>query len=1003
MNKYTPLKLEKEIQTFWKKNKIYEKQSRGKGKPFYFLQGPPYTSGYFHIGSILNNILKDMVLKYKKIRGFDVWDRAGWDMHGLPTANATMKELKLKNKDDIEEYGIEKFVKACKKTATKYLHKMEDDLLRTAIWMDLKNAYMPITNEFMESVWWVLKQADNKGRIYRGLKVMTWCANCATAVAKHELEYETDKEESIFLKFRVKGKKNEFLVIWTTTPWTIPFNLAVMVNPDVEYVRAKVGNEIWIIASQLAGLFLGSIDKKYNVLSSFKGQDIEGLEYEHPMESKLRVLRDIKRKHPNAFTVLLSKEYVDTSAGSGLVHCAPGCGPEDQEVGRAYDIPPFNELDEEGKFSTFMGNFAGWEAKTDDAKFIEVFRKGGYLINTAEVEHEYAHCWRCHEPVVFRATKQWFLKVEDLKEKMRLLNKKVNWVPKWAGANAFDSWLDNLKDNSITRQRYWGTPAPIWRCSKCKDYTVVGSIKELKKLTKDKIPKDIHLPWIDKVEIKCKCGGVKKRIPDIIDVWIDSGATSFACLEYPHRSDYFKRYWPADFILEALEQVRLWFNTLVLCSMVSTGRFPYKTVYVHGMINDQKGRKMSKSLGNYISPYEVIDKYGADTLRYYFTGGSNPGQEFKYSDADANIKYRNLGVLWNTAKYLSELEYKKPSRLGEKDKYMLSRLNNTIASVTKCMEKYRLNEVPLLIEELFLELSRWYIKATRDEDSSYVIYKTLFSVVRMFSLVAPFISEKIYQQVFRGREKKESILLFDWLKFEKKFVNRKLEEDIQVVQQVVSAVLASREQLNRGIRWPVKKVVVTSRSAKVRTSVKKHVEMIKQMTNCLSVEISEKLEGAKYTVKPDYKKLGPKLGGRIKEFASSLSKLSAGKVTSELERKGKIIVNGIEASKEELVVREELPSGIVGAWEREFSVYLDTSESSEMIDMGFAREIVRKIQDLRRKAGLVKKDRISLTVEFRKVKIDKAKIGASSVKFGKVRGKRSLKFKVKGEKVKIGF
>ncbi len=1022
MDKYNPTRTEQEIIKFWDKNKIYEKMSKNKGnkkkKPFYFLQGPPYTSGYIHLGTSWNNILKDIIIKYKKMQGFDVWDRAGWDMHGLPTANAAMKELGLKNKEDIEKFGIEKFVKQCKKTAVKYLGKMEQDLLRTGVWMDFKNAYMPINNSFMESVWWILKQAHKKNRLYEGFKVMTWCASCGTALAKHELEYETDTDTSVFLKLKSRKNPKEFLIIWTTTPWTIPFNLAVMVNPEIEYVKAKVGEETWIIAGPLCNVFMGVIGKKYKIIETFKGEQLEGYEYEGIYEKEIKTLQDLKKKHKAMYTVLLSEEYVDTSAGSGLVHCAPGCGPEDQEVGEKYKLPAFNELDENGLFSKKMGKFKGMCAKVDDKKFIQDFKKKGILIHTAKIEHEYAHCWRCHNPVIFRATKQWFMKVEDLKEQMKKLNKKVFWVPEWAGSNAFNSWINNLKDNSITRQRYWGTPAPIWRCAKCKKITVVESIKELKKLSKDKIPSDIHIPWIDKVTLKCKCGGKMYRIPDIIDVWIDSGATSFASLDYPHKKALFERYWPADFILEAKEQIRLWFNTLMISSMISTGKYPYKSVYVHGMINDQKGRKMSKSLGNYISPDEVIAKYGADTWRYYSSGGSNPGYEFKYSEKDSTIKYRNLEVLWNIAKYLKALNYKpkKIPQLGKKEKYMLSRLNSTIKKVTELLDNYKLNEVPWAIEALFLELSRWYIKAVREESDEekvkYTIYNVLLTSLKMFSLIAPFISEKIYQNIFKQYEEKTSILLFKWPKANEKLINKKLEKEMVHVKEITSMILSLREKIQRGIRWPIKEVTIISKKKTHREAIEHHKELIKQMTNCLKVNVSERMQGTKYKIKGNFANLGPKFGKNVGRILGQLTFKSTNSIIKNLEEKRKIILtvdkDTFILEPEDLIIDEVLPENIIAVKEGLNAVYLETAETPKMIEMGIVRELIRKIQSERKKIKLIKTDKISLYISAPldivkilelHIKEIKEKVGAKELSFES--HLKGTTFTVKGKKITI--
>jgi len=1018
MRNYDPVAIEKEILTFWDKNNIYSKQKK-KGKPFYFLQGPPYTSGRMHLGQAWNNSMKDMVLRYKRMNGFDVYDRAGWDMHGLPTALKVQKRLKLKGKDAVEKYGVAKFTKECEKHALEMMHHMEKDFVRLGVWMDLENAYKPIDADFMEGVWWCIKQADKNGYLYKGKKVMTWCSSCGTALAKHELEYETDTDESIYLKFPIKNKKNKFLVIWTTTPWTIPFNLAVMVNPELEYVDVEVGNEVWIMAKGLAGIVLGTIGKKYKILKTYLGDKLEGLEYSSPFENQIPYLNELKKKYKWMYKVLLSEKYVDLSGGSGLVHCAPGCGPEDYEVGKAHNLPPFNELLEDGSFSSKMGKFVGWTAKVDDEKFIKELRKTGMLVHTSDVEHEYAHCWRCKKPVVFRATEQWFFAVEKLRTKMQRLNKKVRWVPEWAGSQAFNNWLVNLRDIGITRQRYWGTPVPIWVCNKCKKYKVVGSVKELAKLATSKIPSNIHIPHIDKVKLKCVCGGAMTRIPDIADVWLDAGCASWISLYFPQKKNLMKKFYAPDFILEGKDQIRGWFNLLLDAAMVSGLEHPYKAVYMHGFIQDYRGTKMSKSLGNITRPSEIIDVFGADTLRFYTIGAAKPGEDLMYVPADAKTKYRSLGILWNTASYLIryaaalKVDPTKKAKLNESDKYMLSRVNSTIKRVTELFDSYYLEQIPQQVEDLFLELSRWYIKTARErvndspEAVLYVLFNSLLTSLKMLAPIAPFVSEACYlnlKKAFRLRE--ESIHLFDWPKAGKS--DLELEKDMKIVQDVVSAILASRDQLNRGIRWPVKGAEVLTKKPAIKAAVKRHIDLIKQLANVGTIKIVSTVKGMKYNIKPNFAKLGPKLGQRIAIFAANLAKLDHSKLMTEIEKKGKITVKGLSATRLELVVSEELPTGLVSGQGAGFSVYVSEEETASMLVSGFARELTRKIQDMRKSAGLSKGDKIVLTVaapidlksELNNIK---KRVGASSIKLSTIVGKHKGKLLVRKKEFKIGF
>jgi isoleucyl-tRNA synthetase len=884
-------KQEQEILEFWEKNKIYEKvkKKNQKGKDFYFLQGPPYTSGKLHIGQAWNNSMKDIALRYKRMKGYNVWDRAGYDMHGLPTENRAQKELKLRDKDAIADYGVDKFIKYCLKISSETAELMNKDLLRLGIWLDYKNAYMPISEEFIEGEWWFIKQAWKQKRLYKGKKIMHWCAHCETSLAKHELEYQNVKEGSIFLKFKLKEKDNQYLIVWTTTPWTIPFNLAVMVNPTLDYVKAKVDNEIWIVAKALANVFIsGLLGKKFEILEEFKGDKLQGEKYEHPFYNDLKEQYD-SLNSKNIHKVILSEQYVDTSAGSGLVHCAPGCGPEDKEVGDEYGIPAYNALDEQGVFQD-MGKFSGWKAKEEDEKFVQELKNKGSLIEQTHVEHEYPFCWRCHKPVVFRATEQWFLKIEDLKDRLIEFNKKVNWEPEFCKKN-YDSWTENLKDNGVTRQRYWGTPMPIWECENesCYNMQVIGSVKELKEKA-GKVPQNLHKPWIDSISWKCdKCNRKMRRIPDIIDVWIDSGTASWNCLNYP-KTDKHMKLLPADLILEATEQIRLWFSMLQICSAIAFDKSAYENVYCHGMIYDFEGMKMSKSIGNIISPYEVIDKYSSDILRYYICETSS-GENINFNWEDVKQKQRHLLVLWNLHKLLLDLKKNtKKGRQKSEEKYILSKMNSTIKAVGELFEQYKLDKTITHVENLFLDLSRVYIQLTRERAEEKIVYETLKKVyvacLKLFAPICPFITEKLWQELKKEKiVKEESVHLCSWPKKEDKNIDKKLEEEFGHVLDIIEAGLRNRAEKEIGLKWPLSKATIY------------------------------------------YHK----------------------KINKELED---IIKNQLNVKKINWKVVNQ----------KDFKVELDTKMTPELEREGYARVISRKVQSERKKAGLVKEDKIDLII-----------------------------------------
>ncbi len=1013
---YKPLEIEPKIQQFWLDNKIYNKikKKNKNNEKFYYLDGPPYTSGRIHIGHAWGKALRDSIMRYLRAKGLDVFDRPGFDMHGLPTENKVAQKLNLTHKEDIENYGLKKFNNSCLQFCQQSMKEMITDFKRLGVWMNWSNPYLPITPEFIESEWWLVKQAHQKNRLYKGKKVMSWCPSCATSLSKHELEYKTVKDDSIYLRFKLKTGADktdsdkdshipEYLIIWTTTPWTIPFNLAVMVNPEKEYVKAEVEwkgeKQRWIVAQLLVHpLLAGLLGLKYRIVGTFKGSQMEGWEYEHPFNHEIKDYEQLKQLHPKVHTVVLSEEYVETTAGSGLVHCAPGCGPEDYEVGYKNNLPAYNRIDEGGVFPEDFGKFSQWTAKKDDHKFREDLKEKRILIETSPVEHEYAHCWRCHNPVVFRATKQWFFRVEDLKDKMIELNKEVYWVPQ-AAFHAFDSWLKNLRDNGITRQRYWGTPLPVWECSneECEEYTVIGSLDELKKKA-GSLPKDesgqinLHKPWIDEMTFKCqKCGGEMKRNPDVLDVWIDAGTVSWSALDFPQKKDLFNHYFPADLILEGKDQIRGWFNLLLVAGMLGLEKHPYKAVYMHGFIADYEGKKMSKSQGNIVSPQEVLEKYGADTFRYYSIGSANPGVDMNFNWDDLKLKHRHLMVLWNLQNLLfslcqqadldpSQLSEEEIGPLGLEEKYILSRLHSTLLKVTKLFEAYKLDQVPAVIENLFLDLSRTYVQFVRTKTDGSLeeqrlvastIYRVLFEVLKIFTPVVPFITEAIYQNLKERFELiEESISLYDWPKIEKGFIDENLEKQVGQLNQLLSSVALAREKIKLGVRWPLKKIVLETEDSHLVETIDLFTNLIKEKANVKELEVLPHFEESKKKVKADYKKIAPAFGEtEAALIIAEIAKVSPETVIGHIKRDGSYTINAggksYQVKKEHLFFEDALPDN----WDKvevdglKLNLYLDKTRTRMLKAEGFSRELMRKIQSLRKKAGLEKKDRIELIIK----------------------------------------
>ncbi|MBT3720019.1 isoleucine--tRNA ligase [archaeon] len=1018
MKKYNPTTEEEKILNMWGKKKIFQKQKEKgkKGPKFYWTCGPPYTSGKFHVGHFWNYAtLKDPLFRYKRMQGFDVWARGGWDMHGLPTSKKVMAKLGIESKDEIEKMGVAKFVEECEKFSVETMKTMTKDYHKWGVWFDHEDAYQPISNDFMEGVWWALKRAHKNGHLYEGDRVMAWCPETETVAAKHELEYKECEDESIFLKFELKNSKNEFLIIWTTTPWTIPHNLGVMANPELDYVKVQVGKEVWILAKERVEYLEKVSDQKLKIIEKFKGKKLEKIEYMPVLFEEVPPLKEMTQDW--AFKVMMSKEFVNTEEGTGLVHMAPGCGPEDQEVGKAHGLPAFNEVDTRGYFKKSMGKFSGWRARQEDKKFTDYFENKGILVARLKYMHEYPHHERSKAAVIFRTTRQWFLGVEKLREKMRQWNREIKWNPEWAGSNTFDSWLANLRDIGLTRQRYWGTPVPIWKCEKCDNYEVIGSLKELEELSGKKVEK-MHKPWIDEVDFKCAdCKAKMIRIPDICDVWVDAGCASWNSLYFPKTDEYFKKYWPADFILEAKDQIRGWFNLLFDTAVVADMGKPFNACYMTGWINDSGGRKMSKSLGNVIDPYEVTGKYGVDAVRYYMMGGAQPGYDLNYKQEDVEVKLRNLNILWNLHNFVMDMSKNlkiNPEKLDDsvlknackEELYILSKMNSVIKKTTKLFDEFRLNEIPSCVEELFLELSRTYIQMIRekvnlgtDEEKKLVLYTTyqvMKNTLILMAPITPFITDMMHLN-FKEEFglKQESVQLVNWPKADEKSINLKLEKSMGLVKGIIQGLLGAREKAQTGIRWPLKTAYIETEDEDTRKAVKNLSDLIVTQTNIRELEVVKKFDQADLVVKPNYKALGPDFGKDSQIIAKELNENNyADKIKSK-----KLTVKGFELSEKHYVIEKTLPKDFFLGEFPKGNVFLNTVVDEKLINEGFYREIVRRIQSLRKDAGLSKNDEIDLYLKLDSELLQK--LSSFEKRLKKRVGAKSLELSNKGSVTKF--
>jgi isoleucyl-tRNA synthetase len=983
---YLPQKYEEEIMNFWELNHIYEKtKSRLIGKPkFYFLDGPPYVTNPPHVGTAWNKTLKDVVMRFKRMQGYDVKDQPGYDCHGLPIEVKVEEDLNVKSKKDIEEkIGIEKFIEKCKNYAIENIDKQTAIFKNLGIWMDWKNPYVTYKNDYIEAIWWTIKVANEKGLLKKGLKVIHWCPRCETALAGYEVtdEYRLVKDNSIYVKFPLKNKEKEFILVWTTTPWTLPANLAIMVNPNATYVKVKVEDEVYILAEERCEPVFNEIMKPYEVILKFLGKELEGLEYTPPLLDEVPIQSKIK----NAHKVILSEEFVSTKEGTGCVHVAPGHGEEDFIVGMKYELPVICPVNSSGIFTEEAGKYSGKKVNDANSEIIEDLKKKNLLLYSTLVEHPYPHCWRCKTPLILRATEQWFLSVTSFKHRLLEENEKILWIPEWAGTKRFKDWLLGARDWVISRQRYWGAPLPIWICEKCGNKKVIGSIEELKNEAIN-FPEniDLHRQCVDKIFLKCNCGGLMKRVPDIIDVWVDSGVASWASLNYPKKVDEFKKLWPADLIIEAHDQTRGWFYSQLGVSIITFNSTPYKSVIMHGHTLDALGQKMSKSLGNFISPEDVIIKYGRDALRFYELQ-CTLWEDFRFSWNALEDVFRSIKIIWNVFSFASlymNLDKFSPNdwplekiwnSLRLEDKWLISKVEGLKLIVTKNLENYQIHLAARALNEFMIEeISHWYIRIVRrrfwQEKRSIdkmAAYATLYYALRNWIILAapfiPFLTEKIYQTMIRPTEllSEESIHMEKWPKPNLKWIDNDLETKMSIVKEIVAATASARQAKKIKLRQPISQTIVVSNLPAVKNAIESLKPIILEQANTKSIEIltldeEEKLK--KITPIPNYQSLGPIFRAKTEEIANSLKKIDGKIILESFRLNGyyelKINNESFKITPEMISFKEEMPEDFSVGNFSNGRVYVNTRISEELIKEGFVREVIRRLQEMRKRMDL---------------------------------------------------
>ena len=986
---------EKEVEKFWKEQDIFQKsiEDRKDCPTYMFYDGPPTANGKPHIGHVLTRVIKDMIPRYRTMKGYKVPRKAGWDTHGLPVELEVEKMLGLDGKEQIEQYGLEPFIGHCKESVWKYKGMWEDFSSTVGFWADMDDPYVTYHNDYIESEWWALKKIWEKGLLYKGFKIVPYCPRCGTPLSSHEVAqgYKDVKERSAVVRFKVKGE-DAYILAWTTTPWTLPSNVALCVNPNETYAKVKAGDgNTYYMAEALLDTVLGKLADPekgvaaYKVVETYKGTELEYKEYEPLYECAGKVAEKQKKKGH----FVTCDTYVTLTDGTGVVHIAPAFGEDDSKVGRKYDLPFVQMVDAKGDM-TEDAPFAGTFVKKADPLILKDLDEKGLLFAAPVFEHSYPHCWRCDTPLIYYARESWFIKMTAVKEDLIRNNNTINWIPESIGKGRFGDWLENVQDWGISRNRYWGTPLNVWECS-CGHQHSVGSIEELKSMSSN-CPEDIelHRPFIDQVTIRCpKCGEEMKRVPEVIDCWFDSGAMPFAQHHYPFENqELFEQQFPADFISEAVDQTRGWFYSLLAISTLLFNKAPYKNVIVMGHVQDENGQKMSKSKGNAVDPFDALATYGADAIRWYFYINSAPWLPNRFHGrAVQEFQRKFMGTLWNTYAFFVlyaniddfdassyTLEYEK---LSVMDKWILSKLNSMVKAVDDNLNDYRIPEAARALQDFVDDLSNWYVRRSRerfwakgmeqDKINAYMtLYTALVTTAKAAAPMIPFMSEKIYRNLVCKIDPSapESVHLCDFPKVWEEYIDRKLEADMDEVLKVVIMGRAARNTAAIKNRQPVGRMFVKAPAGLSAF----YVEIIEDELNVKSVIFTDDVrEFTTYTFKPQLKTVGPRYGKQLNNIRKALTELDGNQAMDTLKATGslKFDFDGTEVvlTEEDLLIDMVQKEGYVSEADQVMTVVLDTNLTEELIEEGFVRELVSKIQTMRKEAGFEVTDHIDVYVK----------------------------------------
>ena len=986
---------EKQIEKFWNDNDIFKKsmEHRKEGETYTFYDGPPTANGKPHIGHVETRTIKDMIPRYQTMKGKFVPRKAGWDTHGLPVELEVEKLLGLNGKEQIEEYGMEPFIKKCKESVWKYKGMWEDFSKTVGFWADMDNPYVTYDDNFIESEWWALKEIWNKNLLYKGFKIVPYCPRCGTPLSSQEVAqgYKTVKERSAVARFKVIGEDAYFLA-WTTTPWTLPSNVALCVNPEETYCKVKaVDGYTYYMAEALLDTVLGKLldkdapegTKAYEVLETYKGSDLEYKEYEPLFDCAKEI---IEKQHKKAHYIVCDT-YVTMTDGTGIVHIAPAFGEDDAAVGRKYDLPFVQLVDGKGEL-TKETPYAGVFVKKADPMVLKDLDEKGLLFDAPKFEHEYPHCWRCDTPLIYYARESWFIKMTAVKDDLIRNNNTVNWIPESIGKGRFGDWLENIQDWGISRNRYWGTPLPVWECE-CGHQECIGSRAELAERSGN--PNDakveLHRPYIDAVTFKCPdCGKEMHRVPEVIDCWFDSGAMPFAQHHYPFENkDVFEKQFPAKFISEAVDQTRGWFYSLMAESTLLFNKAPYENVIVLGHVQDENGQKMSKSKGNAVDPFDALETYGADAIRWYFYTSSAPWIPKRFSGKLVQEGQRKfMGTLWNTYAFFVlyanidqfdatkyTLDYEK---LSVMDKWLLSKLNSAIKGTDENLANYRIPEAAKVLDEFVDDMSNWYVRRSRDRfwakgmeqdkiNAYMTLYTALVEICKAAAPMIPFMTEEIYQNLVRSinTEAPESIHLCDFPAVNEAWIDKELEKNMDEVLKIVVMGRACRNSANIKNRQPIGNMYV--KAPNVLSEY--FVEIIEDELNVKKVNFTEDVSAyTSYTFKPQLRTVGPKYGKFLGQIQKALAELDGNKAMAELKADGVLalptVSDDVKLSEEDLLITMTQMEGYVTEGDNTVTVVLDTNLTPELVEEGFVRELISKIQTMRKEAGFEVMDKISI-------------------------------------------